>query len=444
MPHVCLVSLVGFRVREPEMLALGMALPGLGPRAAAVGALPALGLLTLAALTPEHWTQSYHEAPNVDSSLIDLLVRERPTLVAISALSASIHEAYRLADALRDQGVRVCLGGLHATAVPQEASAHADTVVIGEGEGVWRDVLADAERGALRQTYRASQPWDLGWSPVPRFDLLRDHERPRFTLQTARGCPLACEFCGASRLLGPFRTKPASLVARELGAITELRPRPHIELADDNTFAGGPRGAGRHDLLDALERSGARWFTECDWRLGEDRETAGRLAEAGCVKVLVGIESPSVRYRGMGAKAAPIERVMRAIDHLQSSGVAVIGCFIVGSDGETLESMSALADFVLSSDLADVQLTLQTPFPGTALRARLERERRILPDRDWSACTLFDLAYRPDPLSVEELERGFRQIVKMVHSPGPAGRRDEIRRRIWARRFGLDAAGASP
>lgn len=431
MPHVSLVAMSGFRVREPEMLALGMALPGLSARAQAVGALPSLGLLTLAALTPESWTQSYHEAAQVDDALIARLLTERPALVAISALTASIDEAYRLAGLLRDAGVRVCLGGLHATAEPAEALAHVDAVVVGEGELVWREMLEDAARGALRSIYRGTRPVDLAALPVPRFDLLGGTARPRFTLQTARGCPLACEFCGASRLLGRFREKPAALIARELEAIRAIRRRPMIELADDNTFAGrrDPR-----ELLSVLEASGARWFTEADWRIGESPDVVDRLAASGCVQVLVGIESLAPSYRGLGAKAAPLARVMEAIDRVQSRGVAVIGCFIVGADGETEETLGALEAFALESPLADVQLTLQTPFPGTPLRARLEREGRLPADRGWSACTLFDVAFTPDRMSARALEQGFRTLVQRVHAAGPAARREEIRRQIWARR----------
>jgi radical SAM superfamily enzyme YgiQ (UPF0313 family) len=157
MPRLALVAMAGFRVREREMIALGMALPGLRDRAGAVAALPALGLLTLAGLTPGAWEVSYHEAPAATPGLVHALALERPALVAISALTASITEAYALADALRAEGIRVVLGGLHVTALPEEARAHADAVVVGDGEPVWGDVLADAGTGRLRAVYQRSR-----------------------------------------------------------------------------------------------------------------------------------------------------------------------------------------------------------------------------------------------------------------------------------------------
>src|SRR5262245_45292487 len=150
---------------------------------------------------------------------------------------------------------------------------------------------------SLRRVYQARAPFDLALAPVPRFDLLGHRPRPRLTVQTQRGCPLACEFCGASRLLGPYRVKPVANVARELAALTALVPNPVLELADDNTFVGG-QDANR--LLETVAGAGARYFTEVDWRLGERPDLLPALAASGCVQVLVGIESLTFRYPGMG------------------------------------------------------------------------------------------------------------------------------------------------
>src|SRR5262245_29901962 len=340
MPHVALVPFSGFRVREEQMLALGMSLPGLKQRAAAIGQLPALGPLTLAGLTPPESTCSYHEAVRADEALADEVVCTNPTLVAVSALTASVEEAYAFSALLRRRGVRVALGGLHATVCPVEAQRHCDAVVVGEGEPVWRELLADAASETLKPLYRARAPFDLGQAPVPRFDLLGHRPRPRLTVQTQRGCPLACEFCGASRLLGPHRTKPVANLRRELAAAAAAAPDPVLELADDNTFVDR-RDAG--PLLEALGESGARYFTEVDWRIGERPDLLAALAASGCVQVLVGIESLVFRHPGMGPKAAELSRVMAAVAAIQDAGVAVIGCLIVGSDGETRQSLDRLA-----------------------------------------------------------------------------------------------------
>jgi len=430
MPHVTFVAMSGFRVREAELAELGMSLPGLRSRAAAIAALPPLGLLTLAGMTPESWSMNLRESANVTDELVHAIVADRPTLVAISALTASILEAYTLADRLRAEGIPVVLGGLHVTACPDEATAHADAIVIRDGEPVWRNVLRDAELGSLQPVYRATTPFDLADAPLPRFELLGRAERPRYTIQSSRGCPFACDFCAASRLLGPFRAKPGARLRAELAAIRAIEPRPFIELADDNTFA---RGGPHDDMLDAFAESGARWFTEADWRLGENPAVLERLAASGCVQVLIGLESLVHQHLGMGAKATSMPRMLDAVGAIQAAGVAVIGCCIVGSDGETHESIERLRDFLDHDPCADVQVTLLTPFPGTALRRRLAAEGRLLDDRDWSHHTLFDVTYQPDRISVADLEAAFRGLLRDAFGAGPTRRRHEIRRQVWSR-----------
>jgi len=427
VPHVTFVPLVGFRVREAEMLELGMSLPGLQDRARAIGQLPALGLLTLAGMLPQDWTCDYLPLDTINQDAVDRILTNRPDLVAISALAASVLDAYRLSEQLRSTGVPTVIGGLHATAMPDEAARFCDAVVVGSAESVWHEVLSDARTGHLCKVYDArKRPAPIAWS-TPRFDLL-SHDVSRYTLQTQRGCPLACDFCAASRLLGGFVEKPAERIDEELQAIGRLSPRPAIELADDNTFAGT---RPPEELFDVLERSGARYFTEADWRIGERPDVLAGLARSGCLQVLMGVESLVFRYPGMGQKQAELDRVLASVERIQAAGVAVNGCFILGADGETRASIDRLVDFLLTSPFADIQITLQTPFPGTQLRRRLSDQGRLLEDRDWSHYTLFDVTYRPDRMSVEELEQVFRDVLRAVFSNAATQRRNCIRRDVW-------------
>lgn len=428
MPHIALVPFTGLRVKEQEMLDLGMSLPSLGDRAAEISHLPALGLLTLAGLTPEAWTQSYHESNLQPPSLAEEIIETRPTLVAISTLTASINEAYQLATRIRESGIPVVLGGLHATACPREAQRFCNAVVVGKGESVWLEVLSDAKAGQLKTRYQADKPFNLGRSPTPRLDLLPPGRRNRMTLQTQRGCPFACDFCGASRLLGSFREKPTETIEQELKAIMRVDSSRLIELADDNTFAG-KRDFDR--LFEVFSRYNLKYFTEADWRIGEKPKLLKKLSASGCVQVLVGVESLVFSHSGMGSKESSLDRMMNAIAAIQEHGVAVIGCFIVGSDGETQQTIDKLAEFLLDANLADIQLTLLTPFPGTALHDRMKMEGRLLADRDWSYYTLFDVTYQPDRMTVAELEDGFKQLLMTVFNQDAVAKRSKLKKRIW-------------
>jgi len=428
--HVSFVSFVGLRVHERELLALGINLPGLGKRRAAVAELPALGLLTLAGLMPNDWTCSYHEVDKWEDALIDKIAQESPCFVAVSALTASIREAYSFIDALRIRRVPTVIGGLHATACSLEASGHADAVVVGDGEPVWGQLLNDASAGQLNGIYKSRQPFSLNDSNPPRFDLAAALPRSRFTIQTQRGCPFACEFCAASRLLGGFREKPSHLLRNELSALRDVVARPVVELADDNTFAGM---RNQKELLGALADANIRYFTESDWRIGERKDLLIDLAASGCVQILVGVESLVHKYGGFGEKQADLSRLMASLYNVQDHGIAVVGCFVLGADGETGRSVMNLAQFLVDCQLADVQVTLQTPFPGSPLRKRLARQGRILADRDWDHYTLFDVTFTPDAITVSELERYYRELAAVVYSATENRRRMNIRRTIWGK-----------
>jgi radical SAM superfamily enzyme YgiQ (UPF0313 family) len=424
MPHVSLVAFTGFRVVDPELRELGLTSPGLRRRGEAIAALPALGLLTVAAYTPAHWSQSFHEAPAFDAELIERIAAEKPNLVAISALTASIEEAYALCDALRARDIPTVIGGLHATSCPDEVLRHANAVVAGDGETAWPDVLRDAEAGCLRGAFRGGQ-FNLGESRLSCWDLLPRGKRRRYTLQTSRGCPLACEFCAASRLLGAYREKPAECVRAELAAIKAIDPHAVLELADDNSFAG------RDDptpVLDALRDAGLPWFTECDRRIATRPELCAAMADAGCAQVLVGIESPVREYAGMGGKAASMAEMREAVERIQEQGLPVNACFVVGADGETPASIEGLGELLEDWPSADVQLTLQTPFPGTALRRRLEG--RLLEDRSWRHHNLFEVTYRPSHMTPADLTTRFRSLLASTYRHPESQRRMKIRKQV--------------
>ena len=162
------------------------------------------------------------------------------------------------------------------------------------------------------------------------------------------------------------------------------------------------------------------------------------------MQVLVGIESleEPPRHAGMGAKSAPVSRVLAAVERIQDAGVPVIGCFIVGADGDDEASIERLGDRLEAAPFADVQVTLSTPFPGTALERRLRESGRILPDADWSHYTLFDVVHRPDRMTPEALTNSFRRLVARVFAEGPSARRTELRRDILRRARGISEASA--
>lgn len=418
-----LVAVSGVRAVDPELVALGLTLPGFVERGRVIASLPSLGLLTLAGMTPAPHRCEYYEVRDIKAmeTLPDGL-----DLVAISSLSAQISEAYALADRFRDAGVPVVMGGLHVTAVPHEAARHADAVVVGEGESVWLELLRDAEAGKLQQVYRANGRFSLDDAPMPAFELLDIERYNRLTVQASRGCPLRCEFCASSILLtSRYKQKPISKVLEEIDRIRSVWKRPFIEFADDNAFVNRKYWK---ELLPELRRRKIRWFAETDLSVHEDEELLELLAASGCAEVLIGFESPNAS--GLGGlelkhdwKQRRWQKARQAVERIQSHGIRVNGCFILGLDGQGPEIFDDVLEFASETELFDVQITVQTPFPGTPLHDRLKREGRLIREDAWETCTLFDINFQPRLMSSEELRRGFREMGTKLYSQEHTERR---------------------
>jgi radical SAM superfamily enzyme YgiQ (UPF0313 family) len=437
--RVLLLAMSGVRVKDEELRQLGMTLPGFIERGHVIASLPSLGLLTLAACTPSNWNVEYREIDEVAGDAAAQIAREDFDVVAISSLTARVFDAYAIADRLRECGVCVIMGGLHASALPQEAMTHADAVVQGEGEAVWARLLDDFAAGQLQKLYSSftgPRRVDLAQARVPRYDLLDVTRYNRLTLQTTRGCPLDCAFCGASRLISSYKIKPLHQVRAEIEAILDIWPRPFLELADDNTFVSKSWSRG---LARLLAEYPVKWFSETDLSVADDDELLAALAESGCAQLLVGFESideaalASVdsRHWKLGQRASYVEKIRK----IQSYGISVNGCFIFGFDEDDVGVFERTRAFIDASGLSEVQITILTPFPGTPLYERLQREGRLLRPVFWDACTLFDVTFQPKQMGVEDLRSGFRELMKDVYNREASGRRKAIRKDCHARRF---------
>jgi radical SAM superfamily enzyme YgiQ (UPF0313 family) len=428
-----LLAMSGVRAHDKKLMEFGLNLPGFVERSRIVASLPSLGLLYLAACTPAGHELRYFEAESGTTEPRELYGCD---LVAISTFSAQAPEAYAIADRLRQAGVKVALGGLHVSAMPEEAARHADYVATGEGEHVWPAVVEAAARASGPEVFASSDfdPVDVAELPVPRFDLLGDRPYNRYTIQTTRGCPWLCEFCASTVMLRePYRRRPVESVVRDIRAVEKLHPRAFIEFADDNTFVDKKWGK---DLCRALMPLNVKWFTETDISVADDGELLDLMRRAGCRQVLVGLESPSaaplagVELRA-DRKARWAERYAQAVRTIQRHGVTVNACFVLGLDGHTPAVFQEILDFVTEVQPYDVQITMLTPFPGTPLYRRLLREGRILEPGAWHLCTLFDVNYRPAGMTPERLREGIYWLGERLYGEEATRRRREAFFQQW-------------
>jgi len=428
--RIALIAMSGIRACDTELLELGLTLPGFVERSKTIASLPSLGLLTLAGMTPPQHQVTYLEVADL-REFPESAAGARPEianragmpmdfdLVAISSFSAQIKEGYELARRFVAAGVPVVMGGLHVTSVPDEPARYGASAIIGEGEVVWPEVLADAQAGRLKPLYDArGREFDLSAAPMPAYDLLDFSRYNRLTVQTSRGCPWRCSFCAASILLTKrYKQKPVPLVLAEIDRIRSLWKRPFIEFADDNAFV---HRAWWKQFLPELSRRHVKWFAETDVSVADDEELLAMMRQAGCAEVLIGFESPVEEglddlelRRNWKRDRFPSYR--RTIQTIQDHGIRVNACFVLGLDGHGPGIFDAVYDFVEQTTPYDVQITYLTPFPGTPLYLQLKRQGRLLYDQAWERCTLFDVNFRPARMSAEELRRGFHDLARRLY-----------------------------
>lgn len=416
-----LIAMSGVRVYNKKLMQLGLTLPGFVDRSKVIASLPSLGLLTIASHSPDNWNIVYKEMDEISNAAISDILKETPDLIAFSSLTARINETYDLADMFRQANITVVIGGLHVSALPLEAMPHTDSIIQGEGEIIWNEVLKDFENNDLKPLYSSftsrSYSYHFNSDKIPKYELLDIDKYNRLTLQTTRGCPLNCIFCAASKTISSYKKKPIPQIERELNRIFEVWKRPFIELADDNTFVDKNWSK---ELLNLFAKYEMRWFTETDISIAEDDELLELLAKSNCAQVLIGLEtSQSFGLKGIDRsnwKLNQFDSYIKSIEKIQSYGISVNGCFILGFDTDTKSTFKHTEQFIKDCNLSEVQLTLLTPFPGTDLYRQLKYEERLLEEKYWNKCTLFDVNFVPKNFTASELENSFQELMSNVYA----------------------------
>ena len=363
-----------------------------------------LGLMVVAGLTPPDW-----EVTIVDENLgvPDYAGLARPDLVGITAFTSQANRAYELAAGFRARGVPVVMGGIHATTCSDEAARHVDSVVTGEAESVWADVLADLRHGSLKPLY-ASEHVDLADVPPARHDLLPSGYAFG-AIQTTRGCPLNCSFCSVTSFNGSrYRHRPVEAVVEEFKSIREKR----VLIVDDNLIGTRPKHLARaKDLFRALIRANVRkqWFCQVTINMADDEDLLALAAKAGCCGVFIGFESPTAAGLAEVGKRFNLAKGRdfgASVRRIQRHGILVVGSFIMGLDADERGIGRRIAEAASRYGLDLLDTLFLTPLPGTRLWDKMASADRILANTfpaDWRYYTLTFPVARYKNLSCDDI-----------------------------------------
>ena len=385
-------------------------------------------LMRLASLVPpeipvEIWDEDLMELP---------IPRLGPgDLVGISAKTLLIDRAKMLAQRIQRQGATVVIGGAHATLVPDEVEAWADAIAVGEGYRTWPQIIQDAGNGTLRKRYV-----DEAWASLDASQgvaLLQDrvlkqvdehHNYWTPYLEITRGCPRSCTFCTAIRVSGSkMRLRPVEAVVEEI----ERRKLKRFFLTDDNFgLAFRLHPAYMEALLRALAKLPLQgWTCQAEQLVAQHPEMLELARAAHLDKFFIGFESvnPGNR-RELGGKGQGDARQYRgAIERIHEHGIGVVGLFVFGFDGDTLDTFQATWDFIRSSELDSASATILTPYPGTEQRRELLKAGRIIPHDTWERYDTNHVTFLPAQMSVDELAGAYDRLCRQLYHPAQIARR---------------------
>jgi radical SAM superfamily enzyme YgiQ (UPF0313 family) len=335
-------------------------------------------------------------------------------LVGITVLSKTALRAYEIADAYRKKGIPVVLGGIHPTALPEEAKKHADSVVLGEAEEIWPHLIEDVRMGNLKPFYRQEGYTDLSKIPIPRREILpKKGYLPLDVVQVTRGCPFRCEFCTVQNFFGEtYRSRPISDV------VEEVRRLPHrwIMFNDDNII-GNPSYS--KELLKALIPLKKKWFGQASLTGLKKVENVELLAKSGCTGLLIGFESLSKPNLIRSQKYQNDPTEYREIIHsLHRFGIAICGSFIFGFDEDDPSVFEETVSFAIQTKLFSAIFMILTPYPGTAFYHRVKNEGRLVQDQWWLLEKPEDSApyFLPMKMGTEALREGWKRAWKEFNS----------------------------
>ncbi len=381
-----------------------------------------LSLGIIAALTPSDW-----KVKIIDENFRDFRYYEAD-LVGLTAFSSTISRAYELAKIYRDKGIPTVIGGIHASMCPEEAAEYVDSVVVGEAESSWPQVIRDFETNNLQRIYKGALT-DLIQSPKPRRDLFY----PGYvfaSVQTTRGCPMNCDFCSVTAFNGSqYRYRPIDEVISEMKEI----PQKNIFILDDNIVGSTAKSQARAiELFKTMIDQGINknWVSQASLNVADNEEVLKYAAKSGCRMLFLGIESEREDQLTGANKKLNVKMGVNSYDDvfrkIHKYGIAVIAGFIFGWENDTVERIDHRVKFTRECHADAIQSTMLTPLPGTKLFDRMKSEGKLVMTNfpeDWKNFGYDTLVFNPLTMDRKELQDYIFKAYDKVYDPAFLKRR---------------------
>ena len=390
--------------------------------------IPPLTLPTLAGLTPPEI-----DVEICDESVDEVNLRTDADLIGITGITSQINRAYELADIFRKRGKTVIMGGIHVSSLPEEAKRHCDSIVIGEAEDIWEDILEDFKNNRLKKEYKSDGYSDLKKLVIPRYDLLKlDRYRkstgtnlPRLPIQATRGCPFNCNFCSVTRFWGPkIRTKPLENVEKELLYIKNMGTN-RVFFTDDNFIA---QVSYTRELIKLIKKHDFTFFCQVSSNIQQYEDIISAMGEARCSGAFIGIESFSDdNLLDMNKKFNKLADYKKLFALFEKANIQVTASLMMGLDGDTRETMLETIQRLCELNVNYIQLNLLMLLPGTKLKEKYEKDNRIT-DTNWDNQNGAVVTFKPKHFNSDELQSYYWQLYKSFYSL------PRIYKRIFTRR----------
>jgi radical SAM superfamily enzyme YgiQ (UPF0313 family) len=364
---------------------------------------PPLGLATLAG-----YLSDSDRVEIQDEHVERLNLDDEPELVVIQVYITSARRAYRIADHYRKKGAHVALGGLHVTSLPEEAAAHADTIFLGPGEDTWPRFLDDFRRGQPASRYQSSIR-TLAGLPSIRRDLIKRHLYlvPN-SIVVSRGCPHVCDFCYKEAFFEGGRSFYTQTVDAALAEIDRL-PGRHLYFLDDHLL-GAPRFAAA--LFEGMRGMGRLWQAAGTVTSVLAPHLLEKAVACGLRSLFVGFETLDTANLREQRKHQNLNRsYAAAIERLHDLGVMINGSFVFGMDGDDESVFERTVEWAIGQGIETATFHVLTPYPGTALHARMKEQQRITTE-DWDLYDTRHTVFQPARMSADALERGYRRAYR--------------------------------